>query len=486
MSVLRRGFLFSAIAAALAASPASGAWTAPATISAPHAFIGGFYGENVVLASGSAGVLAAWPFEDGFAPHAVTGASEAMAPPGGRFGAERHLPRAYASGPMVAMGGGRVVQLILAPAGTNQSSMAIAIGDVSGRFGRSIAVPGRAFGQRVSVAGNARGDVLVSWIAADSHGQHSSAWASVRFAGGRFANPVRLAAGLRTERVWAAIGRGRRMVVAFDGRVGALFARVRNGGGAWSRMSRLGPAAVGTENDVTAFVGDFGEVVVAWYHTQLCAGGCESPGDTDVAVEPADSNRFVAPRLLERDPHGLAGAPSGRSLAPVVISVPWSTPVIAFIAAGSAPAPAPVPSPAVVRVAYPTGAGWGPRGGGYTPPRAVSSADGHARDLAGAAGRVGVLLTWVDAEPPYWVEGTLFAATTGQRLPSPFGAPEQVSYGERVLGATPVFNPATRWPGGGQVPPWTLAWTERNVVGTARETVVRASSPVCPPDPICF
>ena len=220
MSVLRRGFLFSAIAAALAASPASGAWTAPATISAPHAFIGGFYGENVVLASGSAGVLAAWPFEDGFAPHAVTGASEAMAPPGGRFGAERHLPRAYASGPMVAMGGGRVVQLILAPAGTNQSSMAIAIGDVSGRFGRSIAVPGRAFGQRVSVAGNARGDVLVSWIAADSHGQHPSAWASVRFAGGRFANPVRLAAGLRTERVWAAIGRGRRMVVAFDSRVG--------------------------------------------------------------------------------------------------------------------------------------------------------------------------------------------------------------------------------------------------------------------------
>ena len=486
MSVLRRGFLFSAIAAALAASPASGAWTAPATISASHAFIGGFYGETVVLASGSAGVLATWAFEDGFGPHAVTGVSEAMASPGGKFGAERHLPRAYASGPMVAIGGGRAVQLILAPAGTNQSSMAIAIGNVSGRFGRPIAVPGRAFGRRVSVAGNARGDVLVSWIAADSHGQHRSAWASVRFAGGRFAKPVRLAAGLRTERVWVAIGRQRRMVVAFDSRIGALFARVRNGGGVWSRMWRLGPAAVGAENDVTAFVGNFGEVVVAWYHTQLCEGGCESPGYTDVAVEPAGSNRFVAPRLLERDPHGLAGAPSGRSLAPVVISVPWFTPVIAFIGAGQAPAGTPAPSPAVVRVAYPTGAGWGPRGGGYTRPRALSPADGHARDLAGAAGRVGVLLTWVDAEPPYWVEGTLFAATTGQRLPSPFGAPEQVSFGERVLGATPVFNPGTHWPATGRVSPWTLAWTDLSGVGTARETVVRTSSPVCPPDPICF
>lgn len=485
MPAVCRAFLFSVVAVVLAASPAGGAWTPPATISAPHAFIGGVYGENMMLASGAAGVLATWTFEDGFGPRAVTGASEAMAPPGGAFGAERHLPQAYASGPIVAMGGGRVVQLILTPAGANQSSMAIAIGDVSGRFGQPIAVPGRAFARRATVAGNGLGDVLVSWIAADSHGQHRSVWASVRFAGGRFANAVRLATGLRTEQVRAAIGRDRRMVVAFDSRIGALFARVRNARGAWSRTWRLGPAAVGTENDVSAFVGDFGEVVVAWYHTQLCEGGCESPGYTDVAVKPAGSSRFVAAHQLEFDRHGLAGAPSGRSLAPVVISVPWFAPVIAFLVAGPARAGAPATSPAVVKVAYPTGAGWGPRGGGYTPPRALSSPDGHASGLAGAAGRVGLLLTWIDAEPPDYVEGTIFAATTGLRLPSPFGAPEQVSQGERVVGATPVFNPATRWPASGLVSPWTLVWTSSSGVGTARETVLRASSPVCPPDPIC-
>ncbi len=453
-------------------------------------FIGGLYGQNVLLASGAAGTLATWTYQDGFGTRASAGVREAVARPGKPFGAEQRLPDRYLTGSMVNIGGGRVAQLILTPRGLNTNSMSVAIGSVDGSFTRPVPVPGSVFAGRASLAGNALGDLLVSWIAAGAHGQHRSVWASVRIAHGRFSAPQRLSSNGRHEHVWAAIGRSRRMVAVFDSGSGALLARVREGRRAWGRTWRLGPAAVGTENDVTPFVGDFGEVVVAWYHTQLCEGGCESPGYIDVAVQPASLKRFVKARRLERDPVGLAAAPSGRSLAPVVIAVPWFTPTIAFLAAESARAGGPSARTAVVKVAYPTGAGYGPRGGGYTAPQALSPANEQAGDLAGAAGRIGELLTWIREEPPDHVEGALFAAAIGGRLPSPFGVPEQIPSGDRVLGADPLFNTTTRWPGPGLIPPWTVAWTSRTATEAPRETVVWASSPICVgtpvSDPLCF
>ncbi len=484
----------SAVSWVLLAPSALGAWTAPATISEPHMFIGGLYGQNVLFASGPAGTLATWTYEAGLGTRASAGVREAVARPGKPFGVEQRLPASYLTGSMVNIGGGRVAQLILKPRGPNTSSMSVAIGSVDGRFGRPIPVPGSVFAGRASLAGNTLGDLLVSWIAAGAHGEHRSVWASVRIVRGGFSAPQRLSSNGRPEQVRAAIGRSRRMVVAFDSGSGALLARVREGRRAWGRTARLGPAAVGTENDVTPFVGDFGEVVVAWYHTQLCEGGCESPGYIEVAVQPASLKRFVKARRLERDPIGLAAAPSGRSLAPVVIAVPWSTPTIAFLAAESARTGVPSARTAVVKVAYPTGAGYGPRGGGYTTSQALSPANEQAGDLAGAAGRVGELLTWIREEAPDYVEGVLFAAAIGKGLPSRFGAPEQATSGERVLSAYPVFNTTTHWPaGGGVMPPWTLAWTSRIRTEAPVEAVVRASSPICTPtaatplpDPICF
>jgi hypothetical protein len=423
---------------------ARAAWSAPATISTPHDQI-----SALVLASGPTGDLLAWKASDLIGGRGIFGALHAryaVARARGSFGPERGLPISYAGGPLVNLGGGRVGQLILLRTGTNTTSPRVALGGVDGRFGTPQAIRGASvFVGRASLAGNSSGDLLLAWIAADSHGGHRVVWASTRPAGGHFGGPQVISRSAAAEQVTAAVGRQGDMVVAFASRQGRMLARVRRHQHSWGSLQDLGPAAVGTETDVTPFVGDFGRIIVAWYHTQLCEGGCVSPGYTRVAVQLAGASRFRAGQLLERDRTGLAGAPSGRSLAPTVIAISGNGPMVIFLAPVSPPAANTPLVAVVVKVADSNGAG-------FAAPRAISPAAQQASDVAASAGPNGTMITWIRDDPPGYYTGTVFAAVR-QAGAGRLSAPEQVSPSEYVNTAVPTYSP-----GGGR---WIVAWAGR-------------------------
>lgn len=475
------------MATAVLAPAVRAEWSAPVTISAPHNQIGGLQ-----LASGPAGDLVAWKYWDLIDAKGIFGtprARYAVAGAGGSFGPERPLPASYAGGPMVNLGGGHLAQLLLLRTGVNTSRPEIALGSVGGSFGAPQSIHGASvFVGRAILAGNARGDLLLTWIAADAHGYHRVVWASVRPPGGRFGSPQVISSRAEAEQVAAAVGSQGDIAVAFPNKWGRMLARVRRHRQPWGPLQNLGPAAGGNENDVTPFVGDNGRVIVAWYETQLCEGGCVSPGYTRVAVQPAGESRFRRAQLLERDATGLAGTPSGVSLAPIVIAVPGHAPMVIFLARGATqPAASPL-TPATVKVAY-------PKGLGLTAPQAIFPANQQAGDVAAATGPNSAIVTWIREDLPAYYTGTVFAAV---RLPATgmFGPPEQASPSEHVLSTLPTFNTASRWPNN-SIAPWTLAWTSRPQ--SEASTVVRVSSPLCPspslpspvppvmpPDPACF
>jgi hypothetical protein len=462
--------------ALLAAGPSTAAasWSPPATVSAPHTFV-----DRLALAAGPAAELAAWSWEDGIGRAQTAGASLAVAaPPGQPFRPQRPLPGGFAGRTVVDLGGGRLAQLILTPRRLNTMAAAVALGRTTGRFAGRQPVTAAVFGVRASLAGDARGDLVLAWIEAGPGGAHRSVWASLRPAGGRFAAPRRLAsAAVDALQVTAAAGLRGDAVVAYPSRSGRMLARVRRHGHGWGSQQDLGLAAVGTENDVAPYATPAGRVLVAWYSTQLCSGGCQSPGYTRVAVQSARSGRFAAAQLLERDPIGAAGSPSGRSLPPVVLAIPGHDPWILFL--GSAPGPQPGPAlvTTTVKVAYPLRAG-------FAPPQDVSAPGEPATDLAAAAGRHGAIVTWIRGDPPAFEDGTVFAAVrlaaTGR-----LGPPEQVSPSEHVTLARPAFDPASDWPSR-PLPPWTVAWVSRpagsgpGIPLAGIQTLVRAASPDCP------
>jgi hypothetical protein len=349
----------------------------------------------------------------------------------------------------------------------------VAVGNSRGHFSSPLAISGPpAFAGRAAVAGDARGDLVVAWIAADSHGEHRLLWASVRPRGGRFGPRRLISAASDAEQVNVAAGPQGDMVVAFPDKHGHMLARVRRHRGPWGALQNIGLAAGGTENDVTPFVGDTGRIVVAWYETQLCEGGCESPGFVRVAVQPAGKSRFRHEQVLERDSMGLAGAPSGVSLAPAVVALPGGSPLIVFLARGGAAAPTSALTATMVKVSY-------PRAAAFAPAQTISPEGEQLGDVAAAAGRSGVLVTWIQIQPPSDTSGAVIAAVW-RSSSGTFTAPEPVSTSEHAISAVSVFNAASRWPRN-SVSPWTVAWTARPL--SEASTVVRVSSPVCPAQP---
>ncbi len=473
------------VAGAVLVAGAGAEWSRPVSVSAAHDQI-----ADLQLAAGPTGDFLSWTYSDLVPAKGIFGAPRAryaVAPAGRPFGPERPLPRSYASGPLVDLGGGHLAQLILVPAGLNRDTPEVALGSVTGRFGSPQPIRGAVvYDGRARLTGNARGELLLAWIAADAHGQHRVVWASARAAGGRFGAPEVIAGRAQAEQVSDAIGTRGDMVVAFPNKWGRMLARVRRAGRAWGPLQDLGPAAGGTENDVTPFVGQDRRIVVAWYETQLCSGGCVSPGFTRAAIQQAGQSRFGRAQLLERDQTGLEGGPSGVSLAPSVIAIGARPPMIVFLAQAAPGVPVPL-TVGVVKVAY-------PRGLRFRAPQAISPLDQPARDVAAATGPNGAIVTWVRAEPPgYWPGAVLGAVDLAGRA---FGPPGQISPSEQAFDAQPTFDPASH-PPGKALGPWTVAWTSRPFGGTS--TVVRVSSPLCPtpssppaeplagqPDPACL
>ncbi len=430
-----------ALIATVALAPvAQGQWSVPATISVPHTFVG-----ELQLASGPAGDLLAWKHEDMIYPQGIAGApgaSYALAAPGGSFSTERRLPASYASGPTVNLGAGRLAQLILLRTGVDTDRAEVALGSVGGGFKTPLAVPGASVEiARASLAGNARGDLLLSWISADVHGYHRVVWASVRAPGARFSPPQIISSSAEAEQVKVAVGPQGDMLIAFPSKYGRMLARVRRHGQGWGPLQYVGPAAGGNENDLTPFVSSSGRIVLGWYETQLTEGGDQYPAFVRVAVQPAGKSRFRAQQVLERDATGLTGAPIGGSLAPLVLSVGGHAPMVVFLGRGETqPATSLLETPDVVKVAYPSGLG-------FAAPQAISAAGVQADDVSAAAAPNAAIITWVSGS---YDTGAAYASL----LPSAvgrFGPPTQVSPSERVLSAVAGYS-ATGMR-------WIVAWT---------------------------
>ena len=454
----RRALLLgSTLVVGLPASAALGSWSAPVVVSSPRPVLGGLQ-----LFTGAGSELAIWRYAYMSKSGVVVkpGLSMAVAKPGQPFGAERPLPHARRVSGLVDLGGGRFAELLITPAARYASfgSASVALGRTDGRFQAPLHVPGSVSIDRTSLAGDARGDLVLAWIS-EERAAPRKAWASIRPAGGSFGPPQLLSSHAEPEQVSAAVGAHGDMVVAFSSKLrrgrrlrGLIQARVRRDHGAWDPLQDVGPGAIGNENDITPFVTDSGETLVAWYHEQRSEGGELAPGYTQVAVQPPAASRFRPAQLLERDAIGLAGAPSGISPAPVLVARRVGLPLIVFVA----PAPSFVLgspfAPTIVEVTTAHGLA-------YAPPHAISPSDQQASAVAAAAGPGSVIVTWIRNEPRSYYGGTVFAAV-GDPLTGSFAAPEQISPPERAYGTAPTYNPGSQASGSG-IPPWTVVWASR-------------------------
>ncbi len=368
----------------------------------------------------------------------------------------------------------------------------VVVGSTDGTFDPPLRVPITAAclsscGQ-ASLAGNANGDLLVTWVSMAGGGSQS-VWASARLASGGFSAPQRIASHLPqysadgatdSPVVSAAVGGDGVMVVVFDHERGRLFARVRRGRGAWGRAAAIGPTARYGENDVTSFVSSQGEAVIAWYHAAGTGAGPSGPGEVDVAVLPIGARRFRPAQLLHSDSMALDYAASAMSLAPAVAATPGHAPVTAFIARAEGSSDVYT----VVMVAYPTGSGRTNAGSRYSAPVQLSPTQAAVFELQAAAGPAGQILTWTQSAS--WGSGTsaIMAATTALGKPTGrFQAPEQVSpVGKEADSSAVTFNNASHWPQN-DIAPWIVAWlspSTNETPGAAPDVVVQVAAPLCP------
>lgn len=429
-------------AAALAPSTAAG-WSPAVTVSAPHDAI-----SNLGLASGASADMVSWHFYDLAPPaHQIfgpPGASYAVTPVSGPFGAPRRLPASYASGALVALGGGRVAQLILRRTGVNTARPSVAIGNVSGRFGSPLPVAGTVWVGRASLAGNRNGELLLAWISSPRAG-HRQVWASVRLPGRRFAAPQLISSSANGLAVTASVGPGAHssatgraasdMVVAFDSKRGRMLVRVRPHGRGWGAVADIGPAAVGNANEVaTPHVGRNGRIVVAWYHRQLSEGGGMRPSYTQIAVRPPNRGRFLAAQTLAKSQNG----PLSGDVA--LVGGEGHPPLLAFLATASSSEPTPARS--VVRVSS-------SHGDRFSAARTVSPPGQWATGVAAAMGPGGPIVTWLGGpNPPFSVlsPGAAVYAALGAPAGNQFGAAVEVSPAEHVQSAVPLHTEnGDRW-----------------------------------------
>lgn len=444
---------------------ARASWSPAVTVSAPHDIV-----DAITPAAGPGGDWLYWHFNDLIPPaRAIFGstrASYATGVAGSAFGTEQALPLSYGSGPLVSLGDGRLAQLILRRTSVNSSEPEVALGTVSGAFGKPMRI--RVEGSGFSLAGNARGELLLAWIHTPRRGRRQ-VWASVRAARGGFQSPELVSATANAERVTAATGgpvhssMGNRlaadMAVAFASKRGRMLISVRFHGRSWGRAQDAGPAAAGTINAVAINIGRSGRVVLAWTHQQLSEGGPLGPGFTTVAVRPADARRFRRAQQLERDPN------ASLIETPVIVSDDGRGMALAFVAQPGVPVAGSVPT--VVRVSY-------RHGNVFGTPQTISPPGQQVSDLAGAEGGPNDILTWSSSphQPtPALGDAPAIYAATGDTSAGRFGPVQEVSPEEAAETPAPVFSFASDR--------WLVAWRGHPAYQSLTnrgEPVVRAAS----------
>ncbi|MGO9488992.1 MAG: hypothetical protein ACLQBB_08220 [Solirubrobacteraceae bacterium] len=417
------------------------------TISAPHDAI-----SSLGIASGHTGDMVFWHFDELEAPSdqifGPPGASYAVAPPAGPFGVSQPLPASYASGPLIALGGGRVAQLILRRTSVNTAKPSVAIGDVSGRFASPLPVAGTVWLGKASLAGNLSGELLLAWISSARAG-HREVWASVRLPGGGFGSPQLISRSADGFAVTAGVGPGAHgpstsnraasdMVVAFDSERGRMLVRVRPHGSTWGPVADIGPAAIGNDDEVAPpYIGRNGRIAIAWYHRQLSEGGEAGPGYTQVAVKPPNRGTFLPAQTLAKNQNG----PQSGEVA--LVGGDGYPPLLAFVATASSSEPAPAHSVVMISLS---------KADRFGAARTISLPGQWASGVAAAVGLGGPIVTWLGGPISAVSPGATVYAALGAIGSNRLGGAVAVSPAEHAQSAVPA-----RTENGAR---WIIAWSE--------------------------
>jgi len=276
-----------------AAAHAAAPWSAPTPIPGT----GPSFPRLGVSGNGTA--IAAW--SEGGAlgtgmPHLLGASQPASAP----FGAARQLGRLSLTG-LATYGSDRVVAL--GTSGNEHPRAAVAFGRTDGSFGtpRNVALPGES--RAVAIAANAEGDVAVLVRdCPDSFCRRPTPYLIVRRRGSSFGSPIKLAP--RTNTVFGAVAvnaRGDVLVVwerPLQGSTGTrgLYARERTAGGRLGSTRRLGTSAPAPK--ISAALGDGRRAVVAWVSQRVSEGDAGSPAMIRAAIAAPDE-RFGGEQTLE-------------------------------------------------------------------------------------------------------------------------------------------------------------------------------------------
>jgi hypothetical protein len=421
------------LALAAPAATARAQWSAPATVSAPHTFVG-----PLTLQPGP---FAGYPWQDGASDDRRLGASaagpagERPAPAGlvgiGRYGATRTIALAQTD---IGRGASRRLR--------------VAFGSVTGGFGaaRTIATGAIAGRAQLSVAPDGR--ALAAWI--QTRGSTSQVRVAYRPAGGRFGRAATILGTGRPSVVAIGIGAGNdfAMLAVRDGRV---VARLRPRLGRWGPLQTLARPDGQTLWDLRVAVDGTGHVQAAWRRRQKRHPDAP-PRRALEASSAVRGHGFGGVQTLASDGAGL--------------------PVLASTAAGwvlAHPAAAGAGNVARVHVRR-NGERFGPRIDASPP-------TGGLRDVAVAvdAATGTMAAAWVVPTPAGNGGGRGEAAA--RPLGGPFGAPEAVTPDEAV--SEIELTPAA---GGGFVAAWVARpqGTGPGIPLSQLRTVVRESTRAAP------
>lgn len=319
------GILAVGAVSAATVSASAATWSAPQTVSRPHAFVAP--GGIGFTTSGAA--VASWGWQD--APGNASSAGRSLtwrAPEAASFGPERALPRDVTVGPL-AFGSDRVLIARLSERRsrdrrTLSQTLRTQVGDLTGRFGRPEVVARRRTIKRrgfvvdapiawVKLAVNSRGDGVLGWLENRGPGHRDRLYVSVRRAGGGFGRPVRLTQeSIRGFSV--AVGRAGEALVAWDavGRIRSRFMGRSDGGFRRVETLRSQPAFSAA---IPTMISRAGRAWVAWTAQARSEGGDRGQVFVQAATRsPGAQRRFGRVQLLEH-------APTTATATPVALAV---------------------------------------------------------------------------------------------------------------------------------------------------------------------
>jgi hypothetical protein len=314
---------------------------------------------------------------------------------------------------VLAYASSRIV--VVSQSGAIRSRLRVRFGSAFGSLGASRTVSGSDSVLRWSAAANARGDVVIAFVALRPPprrgGSQRRAVVVVRRAAGHaFGRPQTIVGRGQASSVATAINDAGDVVVAYD-QHGRVQARSRRAGGAWQAPDVINPRGV-TGAQLRVALGAGGRAVLAIFEQALSEGGDNGPANVIAAVR-RPGHHFGSPQLLESFPQRFPdffGTPGSAEVA-----LDGDGALLAWTGR--------LGGDFGVRVATLTGMRFGA-------PRDVSPPGCQLNGLAvGAGGRATVVWSPVatDPEPP--------TATIGAAVRAPgatqFGPPELVSDVER-------------------------------------------------------